>query len=146
MKGGDNVKNLIFPSVGFVCAMVNAYFGGINDFMITLFILMICDYVSGLLVAGVFHNSTKSSTGRLNSFAGFRGIVKKLFMIILIGVAHSLDMALSIDYLRDAFIICFTLNELLSLIENVGLMGIPLPKAITKIIDVLEDKQNEKRN
>ena len=58
-------------------------------------------------------------------------------------VAHRLDLAIGVEYIRDTVIIGFMANELISIVENAGLMGIPLPPAITKAIDILTRKQEE---
>ena len=132
-----------------VCAMcgiiggtiAQALGGWTNDMKILIF-LMAADFITGLMLAGVFRNSNKSSTGALDSKASFKGLCKKCVIIIFIMVAHMLDDLLGIAYLRDATIIGFITNEVLSLIENAGLMGVPLPTVINKAIDILTAKAN----
>lgn len=101
---------------------------------------MALDYVTGLIVAGVFHNSTKTDTGTLESKAGWKGLCRKCMTLIFVLVAYRIDLILGLDYIRNAVIIAFITNELISLVENAGLMGVPLPAVITKAIDILQKK------
>ena len=117
--------------------------------MTTLVLFMAIDYVSGLIVAGVFKKSTKSETGALESRAGWKGLARKGMTLLFVLIAYRLDILLGTTYIRDAVIISFCANELVSIVENAGLMGLPLPAIIVKAIDVLrrkaefEDAQNE---
>ena len=104
---------------------------------------MVIDFVSGLLVAILFKNSNKTDSGTLSSQAGFKGICKKCYILLMVLVAHRLDVTLATDYIKTAVIIAFIVNELISIIENAGLMGIPIPKVITSVIDVLKKKAGE---
>lgn len=110
---------------------------------------MIIDYISGIIVAGVFKNSTKTSTGALESKAGWKGLCRKGMTLLFVLVAHRLDLAIGCSYIRDAVVIGFMANELISIVENSGLMGLPLPAVITKAIDILKqkaDKEDDKEN
>ena len=101
---------------------------------------MAIDYITGLLVAGVFHKSGKSETGCLESRAGFKGLCRKGLILLVVLVAFRLDLLMGTVFLRDASIIAFVCNEALSIIENAGLMGIPVPERITDAIEVLNKK------
>ena len=98
------------------------------------------DYISGVIVAGVFHKSTKTKTGGLNSLIGWKGLFKKGLTLAIVLVAHRLDLLIGTNYIRDAVIIAFCANELISIIENAGLIGIPIPTVITKAIEVLKER------
>ena len=108
-----------------------------------------CNYGIGteggicLIVAGVFHNSNKTETGTLESKAGWKGLCRKCMTLLFVLIAYRLDLALGVAYIRDAVIIGFMANELISIVENAGLMGLPLPAVITKAIDVLTKKATE---
>ena len=106
----------------------------------TLLIFMGIDYVTGLVVAGVFHASQKSSNGALESRAGFKGLCRKGATLLIVLVAHRLDLVIGTQYIRDAVVIAFSANEALSIIENVGLMGVPMPAVVTRAIEVLQKK------
>ncbi|MCI6496467.1 MAG: phage holin family protein, partial [Anaeromassilibacillus sp.] len=94
----------------------------------------------GLLVAAVFHNSPKTDTGTLESRAGWKGLCRKGVTLLIVLVACRLDIVAGTNFLRDTAVIGFIVNETLSIIENAGLMGIPIPKAITNVIDTLKNK------
>ena len=103
------------------------------------------DYLTGLVVAGVFHKSKKTDSGALESRAGFKGLCKKGVMLLFVLIGYRLDLAIGTTYIRDAVCIAFIGNELISIVENAGLMGLPIPSVITKAIDVLKTK-NENTN
>lgn len=130
----------ICTAVGIVGGFICSLFGGWDTALATLLMFMAIDYVSGLIVAGVFHKSNKSDTGALESRAGWKGLCRKCMSLLFVLIAHRLDLALNINYIRDAVILGFMTNELISIVENAGLMGIPLPSVITKAIDVLTKK------
>ncbi|WP_242655248.1 phage holin family protein [Clostridium cellulovorans] len=119
--------------------------GGFDDLLIALIICMIADYITGLIVALVFKNSTKTLTGRAQSNVGYIGLVKKIFILILIIVVNQLDIITNTNgFLRNATIMGFIVNEVLSLIENAGLMGISLPDPVINAIEILKRKSEEK--
>lgn len=134
------MKRVICTVVGMVGGFIASLFGGWSTGLVTLLIFMSIDYLSGLIVAGVFHNSPKTGTGTLESRAGWKGLCRKCMTLLFVLIAYRLDLELSTNYIRDAVIIGFMANELISIVENAGLMGIPLPPVITKAIVVLTKK------
>ena len=84
--------------------------------------------------------SKHTDSGGLSSKAGWFGLAKKVCTLLLIAVAVRMDILLGTTYIRDAVCISFCLNELLSIVENTSLMGVPFPPAIKKAIDVLQTK------
>ena len=136
-----NVKTTICTVFGIVGGFVARLFGGWTEDMITLIIFMAVDFAMGLIVAGVFHKSNKSDSGNLSSRAGWKGLCKKCVTLLFVLIAHRLDVSLGTDYIRCATIIGFIANEVISIVENAGLMGIPLPEVITKAIDILKKKK-----
>ena len=134
---------MVCTSIGMMGAAVSAIFGGWSEALTTLLICMVIDYVTGLVVAGVFHNSPKTTTGALESNAGLKGLFRKGVMLLFVLIGHRLDLAVGTTYIRDAVCIAFIANEVISLVENAGLMGVPIPAAITNAIDVLKSKEGE---
>lgn len=131
----------IFAMIGgMLGGFVTSCYGGWTSGMTTLLIFMAIDYTTGLIVAGVFHRSSKSENGRLESNACWKGLIKKVVTLILVGVAHGIDLEIGTTYLRDACTIAFLFSEALSIIENAGLMGIPIPSKLRNAIEVLKDK------
>lgn len=137
------MKHIISIASGIVGGIVAALFGGWQWVLTALMILMCLDYVSGLVVAGVFHNSPKSPNGGLESHAGLKGLIRKIFILALVAVAHIADRLLGTTFFRDAAAIAFCANEIISILENAGLMGIKIPKVFRKAIDVLRSKAKE---
>ncbi len=134
------MKEKICVILGLIGSAVASVFGGWDTGLVTLLIFMGLDYISGLIVAGIFHASTKTDTGALESRAGWKGLCRKGMALIFVLVAYRLDLVIGTDYIRDAVIIAFIVNETISLVENAGLMGVPLPAIIKKAIDILQKK------
>lgn len=133
-------KNILISIIGVIGSAIASAFGGWTTGLTTLVIFMAIDYVTGLIVAGVFHKSTKTETGTLESRAGFKGLCRKGAMLLIVLVACRLDLTLSTTYIKDAVIIAFIANEAISIIENAGLMGVPMNDTLKNAIDVLQKK------
>lgn len=134
------MKQMICTGFGMICAAVSSAFGGWDTALIALVVCMAVDYVSGSLVALVFHNSRKTESGCYNSGYGLKGLCKKCLMLLFVVVAVQADRILEINYLRDAVCLGFCANEVLSIVENLGLAGIPLPEKVRKALEQLHDK------
>ena len=139
----NGLKTMICTGIGVVGSTVAAAFGGWDAAMITLVSMMVIDYLTGVLVAGVFHNSPKTENGTLESKAGWKGLCRKGVTLLIVLVAARLDIILGTGFIRDAVIIGYIANETISIIENAGLMGVPIPEAIEKAIEVLQSKGEE---
>lgn len=129
--------------IGIVGSFVASLFGGWDSALTTLLIFMGVDYITGLIVAGVFHNSGKSKTGTLESRAGWKGLCRKGMTLLMVLIACRLDLVMGTSFVRDAVVIAYIVNECISIIENAGLMGLPIPAALTKAIDVLKQKSEK---
>lgn len=142
------LKDGICAGIGIIGSTIAALFGGWDAALVTLVIFMAVDYITGLLVAGVFHRSGKSESGALESHAGWKGLLKKGVTLLVVLVACRLDLLMGSTFIKDAVIIAFIVNEVISIAENAGLMGIRIPKVITGAIEVLKRKseREEKLN
>ena len=129
----------VFACVG---AALSWAFGGWDAALAALIICMAVDYLSGSIVALVFHNSKKSESGCYNSAYGLKGLCKKGLMLLFVLVAVQIDRVLGADYVRDAVCIGFCANEILSIVENLGLAGIPMPEAVVKALEQLQTKHS----
>ena len=138
------MKNFFSAAIGVIGGWVSSLLGGWSAGLTTLVIFMVIDYITGLVVAGVFHNSPKSQSGALESRAGLKGLFRKMVMLAFVLIAYRLDLAAGTSYIRDGACIAFIVNEVISIVENAGLMGIPIPSIITKAIDLLNDKTGDK--
>ena len=134
------MKSGITTVIGVIGGMIASLFGGWDAALVTLIIFMGVDYVTGLIVAVVFHNSEKTKNGALESRAGWKGLCRKGVTLLVVLVACRLDLVMGSNFIRDAVVIAFIANETISIIENAGLMGIPIPAAIMRAIDILKNK------
>ncbi|MEG1857490.1 MAG: phage holin family protein, partial [Pseudoflavonifractor sp.] len=122
------VKTGVLAVLAAVGSVATGALGGWDAALQTLLVFMATDCVTGLVVAGVFKRSGKSEGGRLDSRAGFKGLCKKGAELVLVLVAVRLDILLGgAQYARMAVILFFIGNEGLSILENLGLMGVPYP-------------------
>lgn len=131
-------------TIGAIGGVVTTLLGGWDYAMQLLVIAMVVDYVSGVIVAGVWHKSTKSESGKLESRAGFKGLCRKGMIIGLVLVAHYMDLAIGTQYIRDAIVIGFAVNEVFSILENLGLMGVEYPPMIKNALEALKNKTENK--
>ena len=138
-----NIKTAVLAAIGTIGGGIAALFGGWTSAMTTLIIFMVIDYATGIIVAGVFHRSCKSKSGALESRAGFKGLCRKGMILLILLVACRLDLMLGTGYIKDCVCIAFVVNETLSIIENAGLMGVPIPQVLIKAIDVLKAKEEK---
>ena len=140
------IKNSIVTAVGVVGSFLAGLFGGWDAGLTTLVIFMALDYLTGLIVAGVFHNSEKTKNGALESRAGWKGLCRKGVTLLIVLVACRLDLVIGSNFIRDAVVIAFVANETISIVENAGLMGIPIPPAITRALEVLKNKAEQEKS
>lgn len=134
------MKQTVCTILGLLGAGISWAFGGWDAAMAALLVCMGVDYLSGSIVALVFHKSNKSETGAYNSAYGLKGLCKKGLMLLFVLVAVQIDKLLGADYVRDAVCIGFCSNEVLSIVENLGLAGVPMPQAVTKALEQLQQK------
>lgn len=135
-----HIKNGVLAALAAVGTFVAHALGGWDAAMQILVALMAADYLTGVLVAAVWKRSNKSETGALDSKAGFKGLLKKGMILLLVWLGVLLDNALGAAYIRTAVVLFFVGNEGLSLLENLGLMGVPFPAFLKKALEALRDK------
>jgi toxin secretion/phage lysis holin len=139
----EKLKELICGLVGVAGGTIVRMLGGWSTDLQTLITFMVIDFAMGLAVAFIFKKSNKTETGAGESTACFRGLCKKAVMLLIVLIAYRLDITLQVNYIRTTVIIALIVNELISIVENAGLMGVKLPKAITNAIDILQKKSEE---
>lgn len=133
-------KMTILTVLGAVGSFITNLYGGWGEDMITLLIFMGTDFLLGILIAAFWQKSDKSKTGAVSSDSAWKGLVKKGVTLLIVLVAHRLDITLGTEYIRPAVIIAFCANELISIIENLGIMGVPLPTVLTRAMELLQNK------
>lgn len=138
-KGLD--KSLpVSMGAGFLFSVLGNLFGDMNVGMVTLIACMVFDYITGVMIALIWKKSNKSENGGLSSKAGWKGLCRKFVIFVFVLIANRLDIIFETDYIRNAVIIGFIINEIISLVENAGIMGVPLPKALVNAVDMLKEK------
>lgn len=134
------IKNVVLGAVALVGSAVANALGGWDAALEVLIALMAADYVTGVLVAAIWQRSSKSESGALDSRAGFKGLCKKCVVLLLVWIAVLLDQAMGVAYVRTAVVLFFIGNEGLSLLENIGLMGVPFPSFLKNALEALKEK------
>lgn len=125
---------LFFTAFG---ATLGAFLGGVDGFLYTLIVFVVVDYVTGFLAAVAEKN--------LSSEVGFRGIAKKVVIFLLVGVANLIDVNVLGQgaVIRTAVIFFYLSNEGVSILENAGRLGLPIPKKLRQILEQLKDEDEE---
>lgn len=130
-----NTLDKTFKSIITVLGAVVGYLWGWSPLLPILLVFVVLDYVSGMLASAV--------EGKLSSQVGFKSIPKKIMIFFLVAIGHLIDGLLGDNHMfRDAVIFFFLSNELLSIIENSGRMGLPIPSILTKAVDILKGKED----
>ena len=137
------IKNYVLAVMAFVGGFVSHALGGWDSMMKLLMALMALDFLTGWLVAGVWKRSNKSESGALDSKASFRGLIRKGMILMVVWIGVLLDDALGATYVRNAVVLFFVGNEGLSLLESLGLMGVPFPDFLKKALEALHDRGNK---
>ena len=137
------MRNTISAFAGVIGSGITYLMGGWDLALQTLLIFMAVDYITGLIVAGVFKKSPKTKKGGSSSLIGWKGLCRKGMALIIVLIACRLDMLVGTDFIRDAVVIAYCTNEAISIIENAGIMGVPIPKPITNAIEALKSKEDK---
>ncbi|MEN3129650.1 phage holin family protein [Bacillus albus] len=131
----DVLMKVFIATFGGFCGY---FLGGWDATLKILVTMAIVDYITGVIAAGY--------NGKLKSKVGFKGIAKKVVLFLLVGVAAQLDAAIgSNSAIREATIFFFMGNELLSILENAGRMGIPLPQPLMNAVEILGGKSKQNK-
>lgn len=133
-------KFSVSAAAGAVSAFVAFVFGKWSNDILALIVLMVIDFIMGLLLAIVFRKSPKSKKGGLSSAAAWKGVAKKTCTLLLVAVAYQADILLSTAYIRPTVVGALCASEIISIVENAAKMGIlpePVQKLLDKVIDIL---------
>ncbi|RDY30418.1 phage holin family protein [Lachnotalea glycerini] len=143
MEKINQVKVMFITLLGGTGSFLVQLLGGWTTDLNTLLIFMGVDFITGLMIAAIWKKSGKSESGALNSISAWKGLCRKGASLLVVLISYRLDVTLHVDYIKTAVIIAFIANEGISIVENLGVMGVPLPTVITKAIDVLKEKSTE---
>jgi len=140
MENINTIKVGILGSIGVIGGIVANIFGGWDMLLKILVTLMALDYVTGLVVAGVFHASSKSINGALESKAGWKGLCKKGVTLVIVLVAVQVDKLTGSQLIRDGVVIAYAVNEAISILENADAMGVWVPDVLKTAIGAIQKK------
>lgn len=130
-----NVVNIIKTILTAIITWIGWLIGGYDTMMIALLLFMIIDYLSGVMCAVL--------NKKLSSKIGFKGIFKKIMIILLVGITNLLGQATGIDGLRYIVISFYLANEGISIIENASILGLPVPKKVKDVLEQLKETASE---
>jgi toxin secretion/phage lysis holin len=132
------MNKLIIPFASIITSTVsNMTSSGWSQLLMVLIIAMILDYITGMIAAGI--------NGELSSSTGMKGIGKKVLIFSLVAAAHLIDTILGNQHIiRDSTIIFYICNEILSIIENAGRAGLPIPPFLRGAVKSLRNKITRK--
>ena len=133
----DIVWAKIQMAVAAIGGWLGYFLGGMDGLMIALIVFMALDYITGLMCAVI--------DKKLSSAVGFKGICKKVLILMLVGVAHIVDLHVggTGDALRSA-VVCFYLsNESVSMLENAAHLGLPIPEKLKSVLAQLHGREDE---
>lgn len=139
-----DLRFYVCTALGMIGGTIVSVLGGWTSDLVTLIIFMVIDFSMGIALALIWHKSAKSESGALSSKACWKGLCKKLATLAFVAMATRIDVMMGVNYVRSATIIGFIVNEMISIAENAGLMGVPFPEIMIKTIDVLKNKLDEK--
>lgn len=131
------MKNAVLGALAVVGSAITQAMGGWDVTLKVLVGFMAVDYVTGILVAAVWHKSSKSETGALESNACFKGLLKKMMILLIVWMAAMLDRATGSEFVRTAVCLFYIGNEGLSILENSVIMGVPWPNTIKNVLEVM---------
>ena len=138
------MENNIILMVKTVCAAVGGFcgllWGKLDGVMLALLIFISIDYITGLMV-GI-------STKTLNSSTGFKGLAKKVFILLLVLIANILDVHImgGSGVVRGVVIAFYIANEGISILENAGKLGVPYPQKLKEVLEQLKESEDENAN
>lgn len=145
MENSVQIKNAVLAALATVGSVIANQLGGWDAALQALVGFMAADYFTGLIVAGVFKRSGKSESGALDSKAGFKGILKKCAVLMLVWMGAIMDSVIGAAYIRTAVTLFFVANEALSILENIGLMGLPYPAFLKAALEAMKEKSNDSK-
>lgn len=141
----EQIKAAVLGALGMLGGVIARFLGGWDEGLIALVVLLAVDFVTGLIVALVFGKSNHTADGACSSRVCFQGLMRKMGILVCVGLGALLDGVFnSAGVCRTAVIVFFMGNEGLSICENLGLMGIPLPKKMREAFEVLRTEKEKK--
>ena len=141
-------KTIYYTALGGIStagALIADALGGWDTGLQTLVALMAVDYVTGVLCALVWKKSPKTTDGAFESKTSFKGLLRKMTILLCVLVACRVDRYTGTDLARNAVILFFIVNDGLSIVENLGIMGVPIPPALKNAFEALKNNAEVKK-
>ena len=133
----DSLKNTIAGLLGITGGGICAIFGGWDSGVLALFVVMLCDFVAGLIAVCAFGGNRKAETSATKWEAINKDFFRKMTILSFVLVGHVLDLYLGTSFLRDSIVIGFLCLELVSFADNATIIGVPTPSVFRDIMDAL---------
>jgi len=144
MNTAKSIYYTVLAGIAAIGGVASQYLGGWDQLTQLLAWAMAIDYLTGALCAAVWHKSPKTATGGYESRAGFKGLIRKGVIILIVMIAAELDKLANTTAMRTATILFFAANDGMSILENLGIMGVPYPPALKNAFEVLRRKSEDK--
>lgn len=139
IETGLSSITILFGAIG---GIISASLGGWHSGLTALLFFMSADFITGIMVAGIFNKSSKTKSGALMSKECSKGLCRKGMTLFIVLIAYQLDIVAGTAFIRDATIIAYIVNEGISIIENLGVMGVYVPPPLKRAIESLRDEQD----
>lgn len=143
-----DAKEIYYATLGGIAVVgtvIAEALGGWDAGLKTLVIFMAIDYITGILCALVWKRSPKSETGAFESKASLKGLIRKCAVLLLVYVAALLDTLTGQKVVRTAVIMFFIANDGFSIVENLGIMGVPMPDVVRNAFELLRNKTDNSK-
>jgi toxin secretion/phage lysis holin len=144
MNSAKSIYYTVLAGIAAIGGVASQYLGGWDQLTQLLAWAMAIDYLTGALCAAVWHKSPKTATGGYESRAGFKGLIRKGVIVLIVMIAAELDKLAGTTAMRTATILFFAANDGMSILENLGIMGVPYPPALKNAFEVLRRKSEDK--
>ena len=141
-----SVKAVIYGVFGVLTAIggaIGQFLGGWDIALRVLCVMMAADYITGILCALVWKKSPKSADGAFESKASVKGLLRKGGMLLVVYISCQLDLLMGTEFIRTASITFFIANDGFSVVENLGIMGLPMPPKFKNAFELLRQKSDE---
>ena len=142
-----DAKAIYYTALGgitIVGTVIAEALGGWDTGLKVLIIFMAIDYITGIVCALVWKKSPKSETGAFESKASLKGLIRKCAVLVLVYIGALLDELTEQHIVRTAVVIFFIANDGFSIVENLGIMGVPMPEAVRNAFELLQMKKEDK--
>lgn len=134
------VLTAISLAVSTVCGFIAGALGGFDSLLQSLILVMGMDIITGVWVSVHYKRSCKTQSGKFSSKALRHGIGNKILILLVVAISVIIDQIAGLDLLRNVTVMFYIIEEAVSILENVALMGVPLPRKLIQVLDILDEE------